>query len=92
MIPLFEDHLAMDTDGDTGICRASSRVLARLGATVIVSNVNDVYGKDWVHQISSFGGQTPIFRVEVSNGAEVEAVKGGLCSVLSGIIKGGDDR
>jgi hypothetical protein len=46
MIPLFEDHLAMDTDGDTGICRASSRVLARLGATVIVSNVNDVDGED----------------------------------------------
>ena len=46
MIPLFEDHLAMDTDGDSGIRRASSCVLARLGATVIVCNVNDVDGEE----------------------------------------------
>ncbi len=92
MIPLFEDHLAMDTDGDSCIRRASSSVLARLGATVIVCNVNDVDGEETAHQIRSFGGQALFFRAKVSSGAEVEAVIGGPCSLLSGIIKGCDDR
>ncbi|MGE0484168.1 MAG: SDR family NAD(P)-dependent oxidoreductase [Gammaproteobacteria bacterium] len=70
---LLDERVVLVTGGSTGIGRATARILAAEGATVIVADVQDDEGANTVVTITQSGGRAEYVHVDVGDYAAVEA-------------------
>lgn len=68
---MSEQKVAMVTGAGSGIGRASSLAFARVGATVIVSDIDEEGGAATVEQIQREGGKAVFMRVDVTEEDDV---------------------
>ena len=66
--------IAIVTGAGSGIGRASALALAREGARVIVSDIDDAAGAETVELIRKTGGEATFVRADVSSPAAIEAL------------------
>ena len=74
----LNDKIALVTGAGSGIGRATSLVLAREGATIVVSDVNADGGEETVSAIKYMGGDGMFVHADVSQAADVEALVGAV--------------
>jgi len=74
MSGLLEGKVVLVTGGSTGIGRASSLILAREGATVVVADVQDAAGADTVAAIGAAGGRAEYRHCDVGDDGAVKAL------------------
>lgn len=74
MEPLLSGRIAVVTGGGSGIGRASAEIMAREGATVIVSDINLVSAEEVAHTITQNGGTAISIRTDVSKLADIDAL------------------
>ncbi|HHW10620.1 MAG TPA: SDR family oxidoreductase [Firmicutes bacterium] len=67
----MKDKVIVVTGGAAGIGRATALALAREGAKVIVSDVDDLGGRDTVRLIREEGGEAQFIRADVSKESDV---------------------
>jgi len=70
----LQNKVALVTGGASGIGRATATLFASEGAAVVVADANDAAGKAVAKEISDAGGRALAVRVDVTKGAEVEAM------------------
>ena len=70
----LHEKIALVTGAGSGIGRATSLVLAREGATVVVSDVNAEGGEETLSAIKDLGGDGIFVHADVSRAADVEAL------------------
>jgi NAD(P)-dependent dehydrogenase (short-subunit alcohol dehydrogenase family) len=70
----LDGKVAMVTGGGGGIGRAAALAFARSGASVLVSDVNDVAGEETAALIAAQGGQALYQRCDVSDPKQVKAM------------------
>jgi NAD(P)-dependent dehydrogenase (short-subunit alcohol dehydrogenase family) len=75
---LLDERVVLVTGGSTGIGRATARILAGEGATVIVADVQDDEGATTVALIAEAGGRAEYAHVDVGDYAAVEAAVAGI--------------
>jgi 3-oxoacyl-[acyl-carrier protein] reductase len=68
----LKDKVAIITGAASGIGRASAVIFAKEGASVIVSDIDDVGGQGTVNQIVSDGGRAIYVHADVSKEAQVQ--------------------
>jgi NAD(P)-dependent dehydrogenase (short-subunit alcohol dehydrogenase family) len=74
MVDRVKGKVALVTGGASGIGRASALLLAKEGAAVAVTDIQDDAGKDVVHQIKSAGGAAIYIRHDVADERQWESV------------------
>ena len=74
----LNDKIALVTGAGSGIGRATSLVLAREGATIVVSDVNADGGEETLSAIKDMGGDGMFVHADVSRSADVEALVGAV--------------
>lgn len=77
---LLEDKIVLVTGGSTGIGRASSVLLAREGACVVIADVQDAAGHETVELARAAGGRAEYHHVDVTDDAAVGALVGGIAA------------
>ncbi|PKB71208.1 MAG: short chain dehydrogenase [SAR202 cluster bacterium Io17-Chloro-G6] len=70
----LNEKIALVTGAGSGIGRATSLVLAREGATIVVSDVNADGGEETLSAIKDMGGNGIFVHADVSRAADVEAL------------------
>jgi len=70
----FDGKVALVTGAASGIGRASALAFARIGAKVVVADIETAGGGETVAQIKSAGGEAAFIRADVSQAKEVEAL------------------
>ena len=70
----LKDKIALVTGAGSGIGRATSLVLAREGATIVVSDVNADGGEETLSAIKDMGGDGMFVHADVSRAADVAAL------------------
>lgn len=71
---LMEGKAGFVTAAGSGIGRASAFALAKAGAKVMISDVNEAGGLETVQMIEDMGGDAKFFKCDVSNEDEVKAL------------------
>ncbi len=74
----LQDKITLVTGAGSGIGRATSLVLAREGATVVVADVNAEGGEETLSAIKDMGGDGMFVHADVSQAADVEAMVGAV--------------
>src|SRR5690625_1132082 len=74
MTKLMKDKSGLVTAAGSGIGRASAIALAKAGAKVMVSDVNEDAVKETVRLIEEFGGEAKYFMCDVSDEKQVKAL------------------
>ena len=74
----LEGKVILVTGGSSGIGRATSMILAREGATVVIADVQDAEGANTVAMVSAAGGKAAYRHVDVSDYAAVSALVAGI--------------
>ncbi|MEV0340601.1 SDR family oxidoreductase [Nocardia sp. NPDC050713] len=69
----FDDQLVVITGGGSGIGRETALAFARLGAEIVLSDINLDAAKQTAELIASEGGVAHAYRLDVSDEAEVTA-------------------
>ena len=77
MAGLLEGKIALVTGAASGIGRATSLVMAREGARVVVSDINAEGGEETLSAIKDLGGQGIFIHADVSKAEDVRI--GGRC-------------
>ncbi|MGZ4682070.1 MAG: SDR family NAD(P)-dependent oxidoreductase [Acidimicrobiales bacterium] len=70
----FEGRVVLVTGGASGIGRASAETFARLGASVMVADRDEVHGDVVVAAIRAAGGQARFVRVDVAEPDQIRAM------------------
>ena len=70
----LKEKIALVTGAGSGIGRATSLVLAREGATVVVSDINADGGEETLSAIKDMGGDGMFVHADVSRASDVEAL------------------
>jgi NAD(P)-dependent dehydrogenase (short-subunit alcohol dehydrogenase family) len=70
----LENKIALVTGAGSGIGRASSLVLAREGATVVVSDIDTMGAQETLSSIKERGGDGVFVHADVSKAADVQAL------------------
>lgn len=83
MTGMVQDKVILVTGGSTGIGRATARILAREGATVVIADVQDEEGARTVEGIVADGGRAEYRHVDVS---DYEAVRGPWWAALPSVM------
>lgn len=78
MAGILQNKIVLVTGGSTGIGRASSVILGREGATVVIVDVQDAEGSKTVELVREAGGLAEYHHVDVTDYAQV-------CALVSGI-------
>ncbi|MBN8788289.1 MAG: SDR family oxidoreductase [Terrimonas sp.] len=73
----IKNKTALVTGAGSGIGKAVAELYARLGAKVVVSDVNEAHGQEVVSQIKSAGGEAVFIKADVSDAAACEALIAG---------------
>ena len=74
MTGTFDGKVALVTGAAHGIGRASALAFARHGASVLVSDIDDVAGGETVQQIVAEGGRAEYVHADVADSAQVAAM------------------
>jgi len=74
MAGILEGKITLVTGGSTGIGRATSLILAREGATVLIADLQDEEGANTVGLIQAAGGKAEYHHVDVAEHAAVSAL------------------
>ena len=74
----LHEKIALVTGAGSGIGRATSLVLAREGATIVVSDVNADGAEETLSTIKDMGGDGMFVHADVSRAADVEAMVGAV--------------
>jgi NAD(P)-dependent dehydrogenase (short-subunit alcohol dehydrogenase family) len=69
---LFQNKIALVTGGGSGIGEAAAKLYAKNGASVIVSDINEIHGKSVVKQIEEEGGKAIFIKADVSKPSDCE--------------------
>lgn len=72
--PVLKDKVAIVTGAAMGMGEATARLFAKAGAKVVVADFNDEKGNAVVADINANGGEAAFVHVDISKGAEVEAM------------------
>ena len=67
----LEGKVALVTGGSSGIGRASALAFARVGAKVVVADVNPSGGEETLVRIKAMSGEAIFVRADVSHAADV---------------------
>ena len=70
----LKEKIALVTGAGSGIGRATSLVLAREGATIVVSDINADGGEETLSAIKDMGGDGMFVHADVSRASDVEAL------------------
>src|SRR5262245_40705855 len=82
----IRDKVAIITGaGGSGSGRAIARRFARDGASVIVSDINEIGGHETVREIEGAGGRATFFRADVRAEAEVHALIESAAKIYGGV-------
>jgi NAD(P)-dependent dehydrogenase (short-subunit alcohol dehydrogenase family) len=81
----FEGKVALVTGAGSGIGRATARLLAGDGARVGVADIDLDAAEETAAQIEKAGGEALPLAVDVSSGAQVEAMIGAVVDQLGGL-------
>lgn len=73
----LQNKVALVTGAGSGIGKAVAELYAKLGAKVVVSDVNEIHGADVVSQIKAAGGEAIFIKADVSDAAACEALVAG---------------
>lgn len=73
----LQNKVALVTGAGSGIGKAVAELYAKLGAKVVVSDVNETHGADVVSQIKAAGGEAIFIKADVSDAAACEALVAG---------------
>jgi NAD(P)-dependent dehydrogenase (short-subunit alcohol dehydrogenase family) len=68
----LEEHTAIVTGGASGIGLATARILAEVGAAVIVADINQEAGAKAAEELRARGGDALFVRTDVAEAADVE--------------------
>jgi len=74
---ILKDRIAIVTGAGSGIGRASSRILAREGATVVVSDIDAGRSQETAELITAAGGQAKTIIADVADDAQAESLVAG---------------
>jgi NAD(P)-dependent dehydrogenase (short-subunit alcohol dehydrogenase family) len=77
---LLEDRVVLVTGGSTGIGRATSVILAREGARVVIADVQDAAGTETVELVRAAGGRAEYHHIDVTDYAAVNALVGDIAA------------
>lgn len=75
----FDDTLVSVTGAGSGIGRATATAFAKLGAEVVVSDINEDVAKETAAQIEAAGGVAYPYVLDVSDAAAVERFAAEVC-------------
>jgi NAD(P)-dependent dehydrogenase (short-subunit alcohol dehydrogenase family) len=78
MSAMLEGKVILVTGGSTGIGRATSTVLAREGASVVIADLQDAEGEKTVELVKAAGGHAEYHHVDVGNVEQVSALVAGI--------------
>mgnify|MGYP001545463329 CR=1 FL=1 len=73
---IIQDRVAVITGAGSGIGRASAQILARHGAIVVASDLNEASAEETAGLICSAGGRATSFEADVCNDAALENLIG----------------
>lgn len=85
MTGMLEGKTVLVTGGSTGIGRATSLILAREGATVVVADVQDIEGAETIAMVREAGGKAEYRHTDVSDYAAVSALIGDIAARHGGL-------
>jgi NAD(P)-dependent dehydrogenase (short-subunit alcohol dehydrogenase family) len=80
-----KNKVAIVTGGALGIGRAASRLLAREGASVAITDILDEQGREAVNEIRAASGVAEYWHLNVSRESDVESVFAEVASKFGGI-------
>jgi len=70
----MNNKVAVVTGAASGIGKATAELLAKQGAKVVISDIQEVEGKALADSINSNGGKALFFKADVGNASEMEAL------------------
>lgn len=82
---MLANKVVLVTGGSTGIGRATSQILAREGATVVIADVQDAEGATTVKSIVDAGGKADYQHVDVTDYDAVRALVAGIATRHGGL-------
>jgi NAD(P)-dependent dehydrogenase (short-subunit alcohol dehydrogenase family) len=78
MSAMLEGKVILVTGGSTGIGRATSTILAREGASVVIADLQDAEGEKTVALVKAAGGHAEYHHVDVGSVEQVSALVAGI--------------
>jgi NAD(P)-dependent dehydrogenase (short-subunit alcohol dehydrogenase family) len=70
----MNNNVAVVTGAASGIGEATAELLAKQGAKVVISDIQEVEGKALADSINSNGGKALFIKADVGNASEMEAL------------------